>query len=201
MNLFTAKEYGALATLFHPDYPGYRPTVLERPNGDQHTDVGKRYLHVALKYTPPCHWACAYLARAHFEACRVAEAMGVPDAFYPRVADGTLRVLDYPAGAGTAEHTDFNLFTIHCYRSHPFDFERLDPVDTALEAIDPDVHLGELAEHLGLGKATRHRVPARPYTQQAIVYFAMPSHTVHLPGGLTVGEWLKERMSRSRVYT
>ena len=81
-------------------------------------DAGKRYLHVALKYNPPA-WAVEYLARAHFEACRVATALGVPPEFRPHEADATLRVLEYPAGAGSVEHTDFDLFTILCWRSTP----------------------------------------------------------------------------------
>jgi len=198
--IFRTRDYDRLSELFERRrmYPGYRPTVREAPNGDGNVDADKRYLHVALKYNPP-PFAVKLLAQAHFEACRIAEALGVPDAFYPRVQDETLRVLDYPAGAGSAEHTDFDLFTVMCYRDTPEDFVRLDAVDPRAEAIDPHVHLGELAEIIGLGKATRHMVPARPYAQHAIVYFAMPSLSARLPDGRLVSEWLAERYARSRV--
>lgn len=183
----------------------------------------KRFLHVAPKYDPPA-WAVAYLARAHWEACRVAEALNVPAAYYPRVADGTLRVLEYPAGAGTAEHTDFNLFTIVLWRSTPGDLvikrtwqETQVPAEWESRRIDgarlsPGLHIGELGELVGLGPATPHRVPARPYTQKSLIYFALPSHSAELPrpvtfeaqGGLarvtahTVGQWLAARKARSR---
>jgi hypothetical protein len=178
----------------------------------------KRYLHVAPKHNPPA-WAMAYLARAHYEACRVAEALNVPAAYYPRVADGTLRVLEYPPGAGTVEHKDFDLFTIVLWRSTPDDLERhpgevrdwskaIGTSRDAAEAISPGLHIGELGELVGLGPATPHRVPARPYAQKSIVYFAMPDHGARLPhtidahglkrGRPTVGQWLKERIARSR---
>lgn len=274
MSIFTSQDYWHLHTLFdgvrehgnalvdaRTPYPGYRPEVIEAPNGDTkecpacggaapfaydrccracrrtgrvpNVDAQKRYLHVALKYNPPA-WAEAYLARAHWHACRVAEALGVPAAYYPRAADGTLRVLEYPAGAGSAEHTDFDLFTIVCYRSTPEDLEfgRNGDVNdggilhvgkraaSAALAIDPHLHIGEIGALVGLGPATPHRVPARPYVQRSIVYFAMPDHAARLPPrthrfdgsscvgcygpGLgclpTVGQWLKERIARSRVY-
>jgi hypothetical protein len=276
-----------------PVYPGYRPAVKEAPNGDTRecatcnghgydpplvcptcADSGRvpnvapdtaRYLHVAEKYNPP-EWARAYLARAHWEACKVATALDVPDAYYPRPEDGTLRVLEYQSGGFQPEHTDFDLFTIVCYRSTLEDLqigikagkylahdlgglgdstppscnrcgEVLPEADSSCfgigSALDtrgyspeqrrlvqeamrmsPGLHIGEIGELVGLGPATPHRVPARPYTQQSIVYFAMPSHAARLPmtsarGGqtventwrpATVGEWLKERLARSRVY-
>lgn len=219
-------------------YAGYRPDVQEAPNGDTrectacahpwsvvedcrackgtgrvpNVDAGKRYLHVAPKYNPPA-WAVEYLARAHYEACRVAEALGVPDAYYPRVENGTLRVLEYPVGAGTAEHTDFNLFTALCYRSHPADLQRAGSLlkqKHHLDHVSEGLHIGEIGELVGLGPATPHRVPARPYAQQSIVYFALPANGAVLPGpdgtrhrppyGPTVAEWLAERIARSRVY-
>lgn len=242
--------WNRLSALLASDYAGYKPEVAEAPNGDAkacdycagtgdgqtavdscqacggtgrvpNIDAQKRYLHVAEKYSPPA-WARDLLARAHYEACRVAEALHVPATFYPRVADGTLRVLEYPAGAGSAEHTDFDLFTIVCWRETPEDLERTRPLDCegvhsggacasvrAAEAISPGLHIGEIGELVGLGPATPHRVPAREYAQRSIVYFAIPDHGARLlcpdhhiescgPG--TVGEWLKERMARSRVY-
>jgi hypothetical protein len=199
MNLFSATDHAKLCSLFGPEYAGYKPTVAEAPNGDGNVDHGKRYLHVALKYDPP-EWARFYLARAHWEACRVAEAIGVPDAFYPRVENGTLRVLEYPPGAGSAEHEDFDLFTVHCYRSTPDDFVRTRAVDERADAIRHGVHIGQIGALVGLGKATPHAVVARDYAQQAIVYFAMPANGARLPSGVTVAEWLADRYARSRVY-
>ncbi len=81
--IFTESDHTGLANLFgrfggKSQHAGYKPDVLEAPNGDGNVDATKRYLHVALKYDPPA-WALWYLARAHFEACRIAEALGVPD--------------------------------------------------------------------------------------------------------------------------
>lgn len=199
MKLFDSIDYQMLARLFDVPYRGYKPEVLEAPNGDGNVDVAKRYLHVALKYDPP-KWAQEYLARAHFEACRIAEAINVPEKYYPKVENGTLRVLQYPVGAGSAEHTDFDLFTVHCYRSTPQDFIRTDQVDPRAAAIDPDVHFGDIGQEVGLGQATRHYVPARNYTQYAIVYFAMPANDAVMPNGQGALAWISDRYSRSRVY-
>lgn len=205
--IFNANDHEDLATLFASGFAGYKPNVLEAPNGDGKIDVTKRYLHVALKYNPPA-WAVWYLARAHFEACRIAEAIGVPAEFYPKVENGTLRVLEYPAGAGSAEHTDFDLFTVHCYRSTPEDFHiRPDPRALVIrdyrspaQQIDPLVHFGDIGEEIGLGPATRHSVPERPYPQKAIVYFAMPANDARMPDGSRAIDWIADRYARSRVY-
>ena len=207
MKLFNASDWNCLSSLFGPEYAGYKPNVLEAPNGDGKIDAQKRYLHVALKYNPPS-WAKAYLARAHFEACRIAEAIGVPEAYYPKVENGTLRVLEYPPGAGSAEHTDFDLFTVHCYRSTPDDFVQLEDRQPNMSPIsrrgayelDPDVHFGDIGQEIGLGPATRHMVPERPYAQQAIVYFAMPANDARMPNGARAIDWIADRYARSRVY-
>lgn len=197
--IFGYDDWAELSFLFRVDYAGYKPTVREIPNGDGKVDAEKRYLHVALKYNPP-EWAIGYLARAHFEACRVAEELGVPAEFYPRVADGTLRVLDYPAGAGSAEHTDFDLFTVNLWRNSRSNVvvTDTDPSPHASTAL----HIGEIGELVGLGRATSHYVKPSAGRQQSIVYFAMPDHAAVLPHrdeGPTVGQWLKERYARSRV--
>lgn len=207
--IFDQFDHSKLGTLFRPknSYRGYKPEQLEAPNGDGNVDTRKRYLHVALKYGPP-DWALWYLARAHFEACRIAEALGVPDAFYPKVENGTLRVLEYPVGAGSAEHTDFDLFTVHCYRSTPEDFVRVREGCTpeerermaCAEVIDPHVHFGDIGEAISLGRATRHYVPERPYPQKAIVYFAMPANDARMPDGSRAIDWIADRYARSRVY-
>ena len=206
MQLFNNYDHGKLSLLFHPrwNYKGYKPEILEAPNGDGKVDVAKRYLHVALKYDPP-EWALYYLARAHFEACRAAEAMGVPAEFYPKVENGTLRVLDYPAGAGSEEHTDFDLFTIHCYRSTPEDFhindaDRGTAALAAGMAVNEGIHIGDIGQEIGLGKATRHSVVARDYSQKAIVYFAMPANNAVMPNGQGALAWIADRYARSRVY-
>lgn len=196
--LFTEDEHTTLSALFTTIYPGYRPSVLEAPNSDGNVDSSKRYLHVALKYNPPT-WAIAYLARAHFEACKIAEALEIPDQYYPKVENGTLRVLDYPPGAGAAVHTDMCMFTVHCYRNSTEDFVRLDPVDPRAESVDPNVHIGDLGAEIGLGLATRHTVPERPYRQKAIIYFSMPANNAVLPNGGRAMEWLAERYAKSRV--
>jgi hypothetical protein len=142
----------------------------------------------------------------------------VPPEFYPRAADGTLRILDYPAGVGYGEkHTDFDLFTVCCYRSDPCAL-KLDDLPEGLHDltagrhakatdIDPRLHIGEIGELVGLGPATPHYVEPRPEAQQSIVYFAIPDHDAVLetrnPGlherDITVGSWLAERIARSRV--
>ncbi len=207
--IFDDYDHACLASLFQErhGYPGYKPEQMEAPNGDGNIDATKRYLHVALKYNPP-PWALWYLARAHFEACRIAEAIGVPDAFYPKVENGTLRVLEYPAGAGSAEHTDFDLFTVHCYRSTPEDFQIARDTLTQVqgirraraEEIDPHCHFGDIGQEIGLGPATRHFVPERPYPQKAIVYFAMPANAAKMPDGSRAIDWIADRYARSRVY-
>lgn len=200
MRLFEDKDYNLLHSLFElTGYAGYKPEVLEAPNGDGNIDAKKRYLHVALKYSPPA-WAQWYLSRAHFEACRIAEAIGVPDKYYPKAENGTLRVLEYGPGVGSATHTDFDLFTVHCYRSHPNDFKRVTRVDSRAESIDPDVHYGDIAEAIGIGDATKHYVPERDYAQQAIVYFAMPANDAIMPDGTKAIDWIADRYKRSRIY-
>jgi hypothetical protein len=206
-------------TCYGPGTPISKCLVCHGTGRVPNVDTGKRYLHVSLSDNPPA-WALEYLARAHWEACRVATALGVPPEFRPHEADATLRVLEYPAGAGSAEHTDFDLFTILCWRSTPGDLELTAPSEnTTAEAIEqtrrriaarslsPGLHIGELGELVGLGPATPHRVPARPYVQKSIVYFAMPDHGARLPPLYrdqpnfppTVGEWVAERIARSRV--
>lgn len=210
MSVLGAFEYRALSLLFDSGYRGYKPNTRELPNGDGKIDSGKRYLHVALKYNPP-GWALDILARAHFEACRIAEWIGVPAEFYPRVEDGTLRVLEYPPGEGSAEHTDFDLFTVNLWRSTPEDHEQYESRNVRLDwyAGAQPYHLGEIGELVGLGRAVAHRVQPRSYKQQALVYFAMPSLDAELPlnaaravgscDSVTVREWLEERKARSRV--
>lgn len=239
--LFSEGQYDALSTLFGGyfekqgdrvvpvPFTGYKPTVRERPDGTRGpVDTGKRWLHVALKYPHP-QWVREYLAMAHFEACCVARRLGVPSLYMPDVENATLRLLDYPPGTGTGSHLDFNLFTIVCYRSTPFDLQRAhdrtdaedeeyETIGTQAQVLDTfsaGLHIGELGAMVGLGEATRHWVPERPYRQKSIVYFASPRMDAPLPKGpvtfpaidghpektvITCGEWQIERTNRSRVY-
>lgn len=195
--IFDERDYAQLFQLFSRDYAGHRPEVQEVPNGDGKIDAQKRYLHVALKYDPP-EWALHLLARAHFEACRMAEALNVPSEFYPRVADGTLRVLDYPPGAGSEWHTDFDLFTVNLWRDVATGVVIKNEAGHC-SRMPLDMHMGEIGELIGLGTATEHCVTALDRAQHSIVYFSMPDHAAVLRDGVTVREWLKERYARSRV--
>ncbi len=192
-----------LSQIFSDQYDGYRPTPLEAPNGDGKIDEAKRYAHIALKYQhadPKVQDKLdCLLVAAHAKAVRVAHALGVPEAFMPKIAYGALRVLDYPPGAGSHVHTDMGLFTVCLYRGHPKclqgDFHEL---PEAVKAIDDKTHIGELGELVGLGPATRHWVVASEERQVSMVYFAIPDWAAVLPDGRTVGEYLVERLGRSR---
>jgi hypothetical protein len=187
--LFSAADYADLRGLvFRADYAGYRPNVVEAPNGDGKKDPDKRFAHVAAKYCPTLQMS-RYASVAHDRAMFLAYDRLVSDAFMPCPIAGALRVLEYPPGATSAMHTDFDLFTINCYRNEP---------NAGLPA--GEVHIGELGELLGLGPATPHEVLASPRVQHAIVYFAIPSHAAVLPSGQTVGAWIEERIKRSRYY-
>lgn len=210
-SLFSAADYATLAAIvFRPDYPGNATArgVVEAPNGDSAArDTGKRYSHVAEKYyrNPPRDFTRderildIYLCRAYERACQVATALGVPEAFMPSFSAGALRVLEYPPGAGSHTHTDFDLFTLSCYRNQP-DYLVRDYNEQLCDDIDPGLHLGEIFELLNIppGIATTHHVDPSERTQHSIVYFAIPDRAAVLPSGATVGDWLTERLARSR---
>lgn len=67
MSIFDADDFDKLRTLFDGSYAGYRPEIIESPNGDGRLDAKKRYLHIATKYDPP-QWARNYLLRAYKKA-------------------------------------------------------------------------------------------------------------------------------------
>lgn len=202
MTTLNGQDYWDLHDLFDGSYAGYRPNVAEIPNGDGKVDAEKRFLHIALKYNPP-KYARRLLAIAHGAACEVAEAMGVPAYLRPCLGAGALRVLDYPAGAGSELHTDFDLFTVNLWRDPPLDMG-------ARMIAGHSVHIGELGELIeshvrphGLGLAQPHSVPALPTHQHSLVYFAIPEPTQLLVVDnhtVSVAEWLTERIARSRVY-
>lgn len=188
------QDYDRLAALaFTPDYAGYKPNVVESPDGDARFDVGKRYAHLATKYftanTPQP------LQHAFWDAFDLAWT------YTERRFDGAikldsdacaLRLLEYPPGVGGAAHTDFDLLTLNLWRS--------EPAKLASEA-GPGawMHIGELWPLLWSGSsATRHWVEPSDRTQYSAVFFALPAHSTKLPNGDTVGSWLQERLARSR---
>lgn len=199
---FTEAEYNRIheLTFGTPGYTGYKPTVQESPNGDGVFDTEKKYAHVAAKYRP-CGELMIYFDRALREARRVHTELQLPKHLNPATFESCLRILDYPADAGSAEHTDFDLFTIQLYRDHPEGFRRtggafFNPeTENADELVSPGIHFGEMAEVAGLRKATPHRVDALPYRQRSIVFFALPDADAVL---VRAGDWLKERYTRSR---
>lgn len=205
--LFSTATYNLLHSLvFRPDYPGYKPTVKEIPNGDGNVDAEKRYAHIAPKYlTDPWQRAALmpYMEAAHALALKAAHLACIPFKYHPCLEYSAMRVLDYPPGAISNKHEDFDLFTLMCYRDQPLCF-RADEVDMSpelrlIKSVNWQAHLGQLGEAIGLGKATPHEVLPSAYRQGSIVYFAIPDHNVALPDGTLVRDWLNERMARSRT--
>lgn len=210
--MFDAADYQFLhGQVFREDYPGYQPTVVEAPNGDGNWDFEKRYAHIATKYLERVKAGSGidiyalddYLTRANGLAVAIAVELGVPRQFWPVKELGALRVLEYSAGADSADHTDFDLFTLMCYRNIPRKFEYTTPLDSHLEkanTLNQQIHFGEILELVCPSmKATGHKVDAsQSRSQYSMVFFAIPDHDAVLPSGVTVGDWLKERMSRSR---
>ncbi len=203
--MFTAADYAVLhALVFRSDYPGYKPDVIESPNGDAAAlDAGKRYAHVATKYLDQLpedtgmyphnrkHLLHNALHYAWRHALKVADSLCVPYEFMPSYAHGALRVLEYPAGEGGHVHTDFDLFALNLYRN---------VANPGLSTLGGrEYHMGEIGAMLpGLGAAEPHHVTPLSVAQHSLIYFAIPDHAAVLPSGETVGEWLQERISRSR---
>lgn len=205
--MFTKEEYEALhALVFRPDYSGYKPTVSEIPNGDGKVDSEKRYAHVAPKYfttEQQLNDLMPFLEKAFYMSVAAAGLAKVPKEFLPKIEYGALRVLDYPPGAVSNKHEDFDLFTLMIYRDQPDRFQA-DEVEeskalTRIKLLNRQAHLGQLGEAIGLGKATPHQVLPSETRQCSIVYFAIPDHNAVLPSGVTVRDWLNERMARSRT--
>jgi hypothetical protein len=191
----------------------------------------KRYAHIAEKYLNQEKNLEGYidleyyLDRAHSVAMEVAIAIGVPRPFWPVRKYGALRVLEYGPTAITNRHTDFDLFTLMCYRNLPEYFQNIDTFgfkndDTMQDRVariaqvsdsnrlkskaselNTQIHFGEILEEVDNKTfvATPHEVIASngPW-QYSVVYFAIPDHSAVLPSGVTVGKWLEERISRSR---
>lgn len=220
-NIFSAFDYATLSDIvFQEDYPGYRSNVIESPHGDGKLD-DKKFAHVAEKYLanykPTNEFNVQFLKRllheTHDESIKIAVHMGIPKKFWPVKEFGAIRILEYSPEAITNPHTDFDLFTLMCYRNNESYFKYVDldlesPTEhvTSLQkarCMNNQIHFGEILEEIDpqLYKATPHEVIAsNAETQYSIVYFAIPAHSAILPSGVTVGDWINERISRSR-YT
>jgi hypothetical protein len=204
--MFPEEDYWDMHSIvFRDDYPGYKPDVIEIPHGDGKADAKKRYAHIATKYfTGLWHekYLAPYLEKAHLLACKAALLANVPAAFMPELAYGALRILDYPPGAESNRHEDFDLFTLLLYRDQPDKFcseEVSSPALDAIRTMNAQAHLGQLGTAIGLGPATTHWVIPSDEAQHSIVYFSIPNHDAILPDGTTVRDWLNERMARSRT--
>jgi isopenicillin N synthase-like dioxygenase len=210
--IFSPSEFDSLRALaFQPDYAGYRPNVKEIPNGDGKVDAEKRFSHVASKYlrgdSDSRLWQALY--RCHDRAMQVANLLDLPSEWRPNLNASALRVLEYPPGAGSERHTDFDLFTLLAYRDplegleiegDPLAQERPE-VERTLQQLAPGLHFGELAEFLPEPIAANpHYVDPMNRWQFSAVYFALPHPETKLPDGRLVSGWLAERIARSRVY-
>jgi hypothetical protein len=203
--VFDRADYEAIHKIvFRDDYPGYKPTVIESPNGDGKLDVEKRYAHISIKNFTNVKDGLAlmpYLQKAHNLAVEVAHALKLQPQYMPDITVGALRVLDYPAGAISNLHTDTDLFTLMCYRDQVENFvsqENDTPAITTMRRFNTQAHVGRLGTEIGLGPATPHEVTASQNRQCSMVYFAIPPHDSVLPSGVTVRNWLNEAMSKMR---
>jgi hypothetical protein len=184
---------------FGPTNPGYRPQVVESPDGDGVWDAQKRFAHVAPKYgLGPMH---GLYERAFALARDVCIDLGIPPQFHPG-PDSTIRVLDYPPGATTAPHADWNLLTLSLYRDtlDPFRYLSGESEPTLADArkVWPGIHFGYLMADITGIEPTRHEVVATKERQRSVVFFVVPSHTAVLHCGLTVGAWLDDMKTRAR---
>lgn len=205
--ILTANDYEALYNIvFRDGYPGYRPNIVESPDGNGIWDTEKKFAHIARKYLDKMPESAnkAFLQNilrmALIEAQEIAKAIGIPDQYLPHEQDSTIRVLYYPPMAGTAPHRDFDLFTTILFRDKPHCFNYLqDAPSTSIQCLSEQIHFGELAELINPEfKATYHEVIPWIQSQRSIVFFAMPNWDAILPTGQMVGEWMEERISRSR---
>ena len=66
----------------------------------------------------------------------------------------------------------------------------------------PGIVFGELMPLIsGAYRATEHKVMPSERYQYSAIYFAMPALHRMLPGGESVGDWLKKRKQRARKST
>lgn len=193
----THKQYQHIHTLTFgdPEYAGYKPNVQESPNGDGVWDDKKRYAHVAPKYNPSS-WLRAYYNAAFNEALRVHALLGFPGYLRPSWTECCLRILEYSPTAFSAEHTDFDLFTLQLYRDWRPGFVRVGEVRPGDDEASEGIHFGEMAEVAQLRPAMRHAVRPNPFKiTRSIVFFALPDRDAPL---VYAGDWLDERYARSR---
>ena len=192
---------------FLDTYAGYRPNIVEIPNGDGKADAEKRYAHVATKYMKTDEERSAlmrYLEIAHAKALEVAKYIKIPPAFTPDIRYGALRILEYPPGSTSNLHEDFDLFTLMGYRDQPEKFKVHDgtpasEIMSKMHRLNRQAHMGQIGTEIGLGPATPHSVLPSEKAQHSIVYFAIPNHDAVLPNGIKVGTWIEERIARSRI--
>jgi len=203
--MFTKEEHDRLHDLvFRDDYSGYKPTVLESPNGDGKIDVEKRYAHIATKYFTTAQQRIdllPFLQLAHAAASEIARAIRLPPEFHPQLEVSALRVLEYPPGAFSNEHVDADLFTLMLYRDQVDRFCSKDMGNQTLRYVrhfNLQAHIGQMGTEMGLGEATPHWVLPSDTIQHSIVYFAIPAHDSKMPSGVFVRDWLNERMARMR---
>lgn len=207
--IFTDNDYNNIADFaFSSNNSGYKPKVIESPNGDGIWDTDKKYAHIAPKYLKELSFfenydftPVWYYNKALEEAINICNYLNIPKQFWPS-KNSTMRILKYPPGSTTAPHTDFDLFTLSIFRNEIDTFKYLDVEDDYLlamaKSISPGIHFGEIMTEINGAKATRHEVIASSKEQKSIVFFAVPDHDSILPSGITVGKWLAERESRSR---
>lgn len=222
--MFTEQDHTELADIIFntPGYTGYKPDVIESPAGDGKLDDKKRYGHAAVKYmnselsVEKFHRLLVAMNRAHCLAEQVAHELNVPEEFWPSFDYSALRVLEYPPGAISNPHKDYDLFTLHLYRDRPEGFVRRDAPETdrlrRARRLNKGLHLGRIGEMVGLGEAEEHEVVpvmheaawyqecAPGYApQRAIVYFVMPDFDAVLPSGETVRSWVTRLTEKTRV--
>lgn len=201
--MLTASDYAILHKLVFADgYPGYKPEVVESPNGDGKLDSAKRYSHVAEKYfrAQPGpntfndeYYALdyerefllnGYLKKAHDLATQVAISIGVPPQFWPCRKESALRVLEYGPLAVSHEHTDFDLFTLSLYRNLPEYFVRLAPT-----------FKGDVSRHNEVGGKYDNFIRAKEKSD------ALKAHAEKLNPQVHFGELLQEIDPNSYVAT
>lgn len=131
--MFNANDYRKLSDIvFAEDYPGYRPNIIEAPQGNDVWDTEKRFSHVAMKYlnnfcdSTKCSILTDYLLQATEKSIDIAIDLGVPKRFWPDYRYSNMRILEYPPGAVTAPHEDFDLFTTMLFRNTEDNFKYLE---------------------------------------------------------------------------
>ena len=210
--MFSALDYAKLHEIVFrlhadgmPAYPGYRPQIVESPNGDGVKDTEKKYAHVSTKYLAEMCDGIEkdtlnyYHTRSFEESLRIALRLRIPPEFWPSYSHGALRVLEYPVGSGSAAHTDVSLLTVNLYRDQPNKLSTFAPGSgwTSSDTV-PTYHLGRLGREVGAGTASPHMVIPSDTIQKSLVYFAVCDHGQTLPSGQNVGEWVSREMSKMR---